>query len=108
VIRPEVLQLVSLGPLPSSKSSISQIKEWQDALTLGLFHARAGRMPGMEENPYQSPEEVGYDNPLVAAARAWRKDRMMLIGCGLLVAFVFNAVGLFGYWILYLFGLVPP
>jgi hypothetical protein len=30
-MRPEVCQLVGKGPLPSSKSGVQQIKEWQEA-----------------------------------------------------------------------------
>ena len=59
----------------------------------------------MEPNPYESPKEVGYDNPLVAAARAWRKDRKMLLGCGLLVTSVPFALMIFGMWLLWLFGI---
>ena len=62
-------------------------------------------MAGMEPNPYESPTEAGYDNPLVAAARAWRKDRMMLIGCGLVIASVPFALMIVGMWLMWLFGI---
>lgn len=30
---------------------------------LGIFHARAGKMEGMQPNPYESPEASGYEGP---------------------------------------------
>jgi hypothetical protein len=62
---------------------------------------------GAEENPYESPKEAGYDNPLVAVARAWRKDRLMLVGCALSITVVLFTLMTIVILILSFFGVIP-
>ena len=64
-------------------------------------------MEQSDPNPYESPKEAGYDNPLVTAFRAWRKDRLMLIGCGLSVLIIGWAGLMFCWWLLWLLGIAP-
>jgi hypothetical protein len=36
-------------------------------------------MGRMDVNPYQSPREVGYDLPVVAAEASWIRDKLNLL-----------------------------